>query len=465
MNYNYLWMLIIPAALIAVFVFESSGDDQYHDDGRLIVTYWEKWQNFEGEAMRAVVDKYNDTRGKERGVFIKMVSTSEINNKFLMATVANNPPDVCGFWANQLASYAEKNSLTPLDSLMARDGITMEPYLPAIAKQCDYRGHVWGFPTTPGTIGLHYNKRLFREAGLDPDKPPRTMEELFDYAMKLTMRDENGRITQVGFLPNDPNWWNSVWVFYFHGHLYKTETEIDCPSPEFRAMLEWAQSYRDEYGADEILRLTQSGGAFDSPQNLFLAEKLAMQIQGVWMSSFIETHNPDLDWGAAPFPVPDPEKYGMTIAEADLLVIPRGSKHLEEAWDFIKFTQEPENMELLCYGQRKFSPLKEVSDGFYDDHPNPHIRVFRQMAESPHNVIRPKHATLFQYEAESFVMFDKVYLQNEADRQRNPEIIDDAMATLRRRVQPEVDRWARRWERVREARVEQWKEPVVEVAQ
>ncbi|NIR02910.1 MAG: extracellular solute-binding protein, partial [Gemmatimonadales bacterium] len=60
------------------------------------------------------------------------------------------------------------------------------------------RGRMYALPTTPASLALHWNKRLFREAGLDPERPPRTLEELDRYADLLTTRDEEGGLVQMG---------------------------------------------------------------------------------------------------------------------------------------------------------------------------------------------------------------------------------------------------------------------------
>jgi len=83
-----------------------------------------------------------------------------------------------------------------------------------------YKGRLYGVPSTPATTGLYWNKALFRAAGLDPERPPRTIAELDDYARKLTRTERDGRITQIGFLPTEPSWWPFFWVNFFDGQLW-----------------------------------------------------------------------------------------------------------------------------------------------------------------------------------------------------------------------------------------------------
>ena len=68
-----------------------------------------------------------------------------------------------------------------------------------------------------------------------------------------------------------------------------------------------------------------------------------------------------------------------TIADEDILVIPRGCKHPKEAFEFIKFVQSQHGMEELCLGQKKFSPLVKVSKDFFRKHPNPYVKLFDEL--------------------------------------------------------------------------------------
>jgi sn-glycerol 3-phosphate transport system substrate-binding protein len=59
-------------------------------------------------------------------------------------------------------------------------------------------GKTWGVPFQRSTIVLYWNKELFKEAGLDPNKPPANWAELVSVAQKLTKKDASGKVTQYG---------------------------------------------------------------------------------------------------------------------------------------------------------------------------------------------------------------------------------------------------------------------------
>jgi multiple sugar transport system substrate-binding protein len=374
------------------------------------VVYWEKWTDFEGEAMGRVVDGFN-TKEREhakrepgyRPIEVEMVTISNIEQKLLIACAGGNPPDLAGIYSFMTAGYADKGALTDLTARAKLAGIDRSQYVGRYYDLAVDRGKLWGLPTTPASAALHWNKRLFREAGLDPEKPPETLEQLDEMAEKLTKWEvtlpsgekqievgylpevpaSRKRLLQVGFLPMEPSWWTHGWGFVFGGKLIDGD-KITTASPENIEAYTWLASYSKKLGVDSVHRFRSGFGSFASAQNPFLSGQLAMEIQGVWMYNFIKKFADGMLWGAAPFPAPatHPERRGTAIADADALVIPTGSGHPEEAWTFIQYTQRQDVMEELCLGQRKHTPLAKVSEAFYAKHPHPYIRLFREMGAS-----------------------------------------------------------------------------------
>ncbi|MCP4644521.1 MAG: ABC transporter substrate-binding protein [bacterium] len=396
--------------------------DEYVD-GRLRVTYWEKWTGFEGDAIRATVDRFNE---KQDRIFVDLITMSQIDRKVLVAIAGGEPPDLVGLWSNGLPAFAEKRALTPLSPLMDKAGMRREDFVEVFLDLNSYQGELYGLPTTPATVALHWNKAMFRDAGLDPEQPPRTLAELDEMAQQLTKYDEDGHLMQLGFSPAEPGWWPWSWPFWFGGDLWDGE-DITFDTPENLAAYEWVQSYSDRYGA-EPLRRFQSGvaGNFASPQNPFFTGKVAMVAQGVWMANFISQYAPDLEWGAAPFPSGVDGMTNVTLAECDSICIPAGARHPEEAFEFMQFLSSQEGAELLNLGQRKFTPLKEVSADFLEQHPNPYIELFIDLASSKNVAHSPCLSVWFEYQDEITAMFDAVMYD-----QDTPE---HALAQVQQRV-------------------------------
>lgn len=412
---------------------------------RVTIQYWEIWTGPEADAMQAIVDKFNASQDR---ITVNFLSVSDAFQKLLLATAGGNPPDVAGMADFYVAVYAEKGALTPLNSQMQRDGLPVDRYIPAVAEACQHRGFVWALPTVPACLALHYNKKLFREAGLDAEQPPRTLDELARYARKLTKTDSSGRVVQLGFSPADPGWWSPFWPVFFGANLSRGGKLAPVNGPEAVRALEWAQSYPKEYGLERIQTFSASAGQFASSQNLFIAGKLAMQLQGMWMYNYISQYNPKLEWGAAPFPAGSPELTSVTLVEGNMLSIPKGSKHPEQAWEFIRFVQRQENLEALCLAQKKISPLKDTSDEFYARHPNPYIRMFRELAASPNAQSWPRTVILQEYLDEMNAAFDEVWLMRKSPK--------EALNAAEARLRPRAEKTFAQWERVKERRLAEW---------
>ena len=439
-------------------------------DGRIIVHYWEKWTGFEDDAMQVVVDDFNRSQNR---IFVQKLSISEITRKVMLATAGGNPPDVAGLWAANIPDFSEKGALTPLNKMIERAGIKAEDYIPVLWMQCGNRGFMWALPSTPTSLGLHWNKKLFRDAGLDPDRPPRSLDELDSMSDQLTIVDikrggktvrlryteltdeekrvHNFKLLQVGHLPTQPDWWLPMWVYWFGGKLWDDDRTITATSPEVLHTFEWFRKHTDKYGIDNLRGFGASFGAFASPQNPFLTGQVAMVLQGVWMYNFIDKYAPQVEWGAAAFPSKDPVHFPqVTIAECDVLVIPKGAPHPQEAFEFIRYVNTQGPMEKLCLGQRKFSPFVKFSDGFVKDHPNPYVKVFIELANSPHAQVSPRLSIWGDYNEELRVAIDRVM-----SLVMTPK---EALAQAQKRTQWKFDRVLRRWDAVKDERIKEWSE-------
>ena len=70
---------------------------------------------------------------------------------------------------------------------------------PVVVDYNTWKGQVYGIPFLEGSKpALYYNTKMFKEAGLDPNKPPTTFDELLTYAQKLTKKDAAGNPTRAG---------------------------------------------------------------------------------------------------------------------------------------------------------------------------------------------------------------------------------------------------------------------------
>lgn len=354
------WALSFLAVIVAVGIFallwpREAGTDAERaalDEGRAIVVYWDRHFGHEHDARCVLIDEFNRSQNK---VYVRAVPIgyNASMEKLLTAIAGGSPPDICGIDNTIMGQLVAQGCFTPLEDRMAKN-----PYL---QKECflDYcwngvaiDGHVWGVPTTTDTYCLLWNKNLFRRAGLDPERPPQTLDELQKFAAKLTIQDKHG-IQQVGFLPWQPWDMSPMWGLFFGGQWYDDKTRlVTCANdPGILKMFYWQRSFaRDpkaarhpEYAIDpERIQSFQKGfGAYMSASNPFYSGKIAMIAEGEWQATFIPKYAPDLDWGVAPLPMPEGQEPMAYGGAAVTDCIPRGCKNPDAAWAFFEWFYSP----------------------------------------------------------------------------------------------------------------------------
>ena len=121
--------------------------------------------------------------------------------KVVAAIRAGNPPDTAILLSQQLYTLLSMDAIEPFDPYISKDpelAQAVRDFFPAFMMNSTLDGRVYSLPFQRSTPILYYNKEAFREAGLDPEKPPQTWDELVEYAKRLTKRDAQGRVIRYG---------------------------------------------------------------------------------------------------------------------------------------------------------------------------------------------------------------------------------------------------------------------------
>ena len=120
--------------------------------------------------------------------------------KALTAVKSGEPPVTSILLSTDMYTLIDEDAIVPFDDLIktAEDRAWLKSFFPAFMENSQTGGKTWGIPFQRSTVVLYYNKEAFKEAGLDPNRPPGTWQEMADYAQKLTRRDASGNVTQWG---------------------------------------------------------------------------------------------------------------------------------------------------------------------------------------------------------------------------------------------------------------------------
>lgn len=355
---------------------------------RVTVIYWEKWTGAEADEMRKVVNAFNESQD---GIFVKYLSISGVDQKTLLATSGGNPPDVAGIWQQQVFQFADAGALTELTPMSTPAGLTRDYYISAYYDSLSANGKLWAVPSTPASVALYVRPDLVPPEYATPETFPKNLRQLDELADKITKKGPNGSLERAGYLPLNPGWWNFAWGPLFGGKLLDGE-EPRIDTPEARKALNWIAGYTKRYGTQAVQNFQSGFGNFSSPQDPFMDGKVAAEMNGPWKASYIEVYRPGTKWFAVPFPYPEGREdlADHSPLSQDVLVIPRGAKHVKEAWEFVRYVQRQDVMEGLCMGHGKNSPLNKVSENFLQNHPNKAIRLFDRLARSSQGITMPR---------------------------------------------------------------------------
>ncbi|MFH1744095.1 MAG: extracellular solute-binding protein, partial [bacterium] len=236
-----------------------------------------------------------------------------------------------------------------------------DDYLPNIWEYGMFSDKKYGVPTALCLLMIYYNKTIFREMGLDPDCPPKTLDELTSVAHRLSLYDENDKLKRIGFVPST----TYIWFWNFGGRIYDAETRrFTFHSPENLRALEWMTSFYREYGIDQYRRFVATYGEYDSPNNPLYTGKFAMREDGQWQISFIKQYAPSLDYGIMPYVSMVEGQKSVSSVSGSFWVIPTGCPHPEEAWEFLHWLISPPQSSRFAAALANIPPLK---DSLYHD--------------------------------------------------------------------------------------------------
>ncbi len=354
-------LLIIAGLALLIFVFAPSA--QKPSDGKKHIRYW----SVSGvkEEFPLSVREFNSMQDSIV-VDWTPLPFMEHEKKVLTAILSGDPPDVIGM-ISPVAGWSSRRALVMLDDVIIRDNFDSSKFFPALWQEVKFNSHVFALPSHSSSYAFFYNKDMFREAGLDPNKPPTTWEEVKSYSKKIAKRNELGYITKIGFIPHYGNVQTSILIAFQIGVNYFKEDRktLNLANPELIKAVNWEVEFINDYGLSDLA--TFMAGFGYANLHGFNSGKVAMMVLDNSFVDQIERYAEKLNYGIASIPT---FKNSETASMAGCwwLAIPRGAKYKNAAWEFMKFAtskdlqlSEAESMEEMLYPANRFA----ASDSSY----------------------------------------------------------------------------------------------------
>ncbi len=349
----------------------------------ITLEFWWGWGgSTDMEAMKGLAEMFSQ-QNADKGISVNPLVPEDMNAKLLPAVAAGTPPDIA-LGNIQFSEFCARGTFTPLDDYFSASKVVSlrDPdIIASLWVDGSWRGVLYGLAAgeVGPRMGLVLNDDLVTKAGLDPNTPPQTWDEMYDWHVKLTTFDSAGNLDIVGIDPLDAmggrvptsdasfywadayglKWWNP------------DNMTFDLDNDLYIASLETVKKFYDQVGVTKMETYRTAYGTWTgSPTCSFDAGKEAMILNGYWVPGQLVHTAPNTKFSYT-WPPTSNERKGKKFQNVGghPATIPKGAAHPDQAFAFIEFLTTPPALDLILdkagfFGAR-ISWLKNVDTSKY----------------------------------------------------------------------------------------------------
>ncbi len=278
---------------------EAAAPAEAASDEVVTIEYWQ--YNFEARvtAMNQLIEMFEAENPNIKVVHNSDIPYAEFRDKIAASVPAGVGPDVASLFYGWQSAWIDAGYLVPLPE-DAFPPATIEAEFSPMVQASFVDGTLYTLPTAVRTLALLYNKDLMEAAGLDPENPPSTLDELAEQAVACTVRAANGDYEVEGFVTDlgaqDHHWFREVLVRQFGGVPY---------SDDGRTVM-----YNDDAGLQAWNYLlafkteleTGDNTLFTDSTNAFVSGKVCFHVDGSFRLGTLAANAPDMNFGVAELP-------------------------------------------------------------------------------------------------------------------------------------------------------------------
>lgn len=271
---------------------DSQTDDKKAADTasgeKITLQFWNVFTGSDGDILREIVNNYNKTNTDNIEIQMDIMPNDQLQQKLPAAIATGTAPDFVLFGVENIAPYVSNDSLEDISDFWDVTGVDKSNILENVLELSHVDGKLYGTPMQYNVTYLYWNKTLFAEAGLDPEKAPATLDELTEYAVKLTNPDKN----QFGLaLPTNATYMQFLWANGGDADDPATGTNL-LDSEENIKTLTWLQ---DLTVNKKVSPNNITGAEADT---MLQAGQIGMYMSGPWQINGLRAQG--IDFGIAP---------------------------------------------------------------------------------------------------------------------------------------------------------------------
>lgn len=269
-------------------------------------------------------------------------SYADTRTKVQAAIKGGNTPDMAIMFSIDLYSLLAMDAISDIDSFCKteEDKNWLNGFYDGFMKNSKNGDTTYGIPWQRSTIVLYYNKDAFQQAGLDPEKPPKTWEEMSEYAKQLTV-SENGQVNQYGIeIPSDGYAYWMLQTFCVQQNGFNLMNEIGTET--------YFDDERVVTGLNYWKSLSENGSmpkgivAWSTTPSDFIEGKTAMMYHTTGNLTNVKK-NAKFDFGVTMLPAKD--TYGSPTGGGNFYIFKGVSTERQQAaFEFIKWMTDDERV-------------------------------------------------------------------------------------------------------------------------
>ena len=328
------------------------------------ITFWHSMNRALGETLTKLTDEFNSSQKDVKVNLVNQIDYQQTFQKYKAGLSSGDLPDVVQLQETEQQQMIDTQTVLPAGVCAKADKYSFADFLPRIISYFTVEGTQYAMPFNNSGPVLFYNKKAFTAAGLDPEKPPTTLDEVRSAAEKLKgngVEAPLGLKTEPGYFEHWRAMANKLYVNNSNGRKARA-TKTVYNDATGREIFSWLSGMVKDglattnadlgTGAFDNLLGIQSGShamAFDTSAVL-----------GTITSVLSAANNPDIEIGVAPLPGPS-HKGGVLVSGGSLYMVNKSAPAKQAAaWKFLKFLDEPENMTTWAIGTG-YIPIRKSS--------------------------------------------------------------------------------------------------------
>lgn len=316
----------------------SDSNPSVSTDGKTIIEFWHAMSGANEEALKKAVNSYNESQDKYVVEALFQGSYEESLTKMRSVGGTKDAPAIMQVFEVGTKYMIDSGYIEPIQTFIDQDGYDITQLEKNILNYYTVDEKLYSMPFNSSTPVMLYNKDAFAAAGLDPENPPKTFEEVIAASEKLKTDEMSGfAILLYGwFIEEMIATQGGLYVDGENGRTGEV-TEAMFNGVEGKRVFDFLKTMNDAG------TLGNFGKVWDDIRTAFVSGKVAMYLDSsAGIANIVE--NAPFEVGASYIPYSEQaERNGVIIGGASLWMM-NGISEEEQAgaWDFMKYLQTPE---------------------------------------------------------------------------------------------------------------------------